>query len=108
MIRNYITQAITMMRQHKLFTGIYIASTAISLALAMTLFMVFHIKLAPGYPEYNRNRILIFYGAEFNDVEPLPPTQITKYMGIHLSGGLMALNGLHLRHHRKCHLTQAT
>ena len=87
MIRNYITQAITMMRQHKLFTGIYVASTAISLALAMTLFMVFHIKLAPGYPEYNRNRILIFYGAEFNDVEPLPPTQITKYMGIHLSGG---------------------
>ena len=71
----------------KLFTGIYVASTAISLALAMTLFMVFHIKLAPGYPEYNRDRILIFHGADFNDVGPLPPTQITKYMGIHLSGG---------------------
>lgn len=86
MIRNYITQAITMMRQHKLFSGIYIVSTAISLALAMTLFMVFHIKLASGYPEHNRDRMLIFHGVEFRDFEPLAPTQITKYIGTQLSG----------------------
>ena len=60
MIRNYITQAITMMRQHKLFTAIYIAGTAISLALAMALFIAFNVQLAPAYPEYSRERLIYF------------------------------------------------
>ena len=60
MIRNYITQAITMMRQHKLFSGIYIGGTAISLALAMALFIAFNVQLAPAYPEYCRERLIYF------------------------------------------------
>lgn len=46
------------MRQNKLFTGIYITGTGISIALVMTLFIIFYVKFAPIYPEYNRNRIL--------------------------------------------------
>ena len=60
MIRNYITQAITMMRQHKLFSGIYIGGTAISLALAMALFIAFNVQLAPAYPEHSRERLIYF------------------------------------------------
>ena len=60
MIRNYITQALTMMRQHKLFTGIYIAGTALAISFTMVLFILYYIKLAPIYPEYNRARTMVF------------------------------------------------
>ena len=86
MIRNYITQALTMMRQHKLFTGIYIGGTAISLALAMTLFMMFHLKLSPAYPEYERNRTLNFGGVDFTDFEPKTHDNLVKFLGTKLSG----------------------
>ena len=46
------------MKQNKLFTGIYVAGTGLSIALVMTLFIIFYVKFAPIYPEYNRNRIL--------------------------------------------------
>ena len=59
MIRNYITQAITMMRQHKLFTGIYIAGTALAISFTMVLFILYYIKIAPIYPEYNRSRTMV-------------------------------------------------
>lgn len=47
-----------MMKQNKLFTSIYVAGTGLSIALVMTLFIIFYVKFAPIYPEYNRNRIL--------------------------------------------------
>ena len=59
MIRNYITQEITMMRQHKLFTGIYIAGTALAISFTMVLFILYYIKIAPIYPEYNRSRTML-------------------------------------------------
>ena len=58
MIKQYIKQAWTLMKQNKLFTGIYVVGTALSIALVMTLFIIFYVKFAPIYPEYNRNRIL--------------------------------------------------
>lgn len=54
-----LTQAITMMRQHKLFTGIYIAGTALSISFTMVLFILYYIKLAPIYPEYDRARTMV-------------------------------------------------
>lgn len=47
-----------MMKQNKLFTSIYVVATGLSIALIMTLFIIFYVKFAPIYPEYNRNRIL--------------------------------------------------
>ena len=58
MIRQFFRQAWTMMKQHKLFTGMYIAGTAISVAMAMAVFISLYVKLAPLYPEYNRNRMV--------------------------------------------------
>ena len=46
------------MRQHKLFTGMYLLGTAVSIALAMTIFIVLYIKLGPIYPEYERDRMI--------------------------------------------------
>lgn len=58
MIRYYLKQAWAMMRQSRLFSAIYIVGTGLSVALAMTLFIIFYIKLGPVYPEYNRSRIV--------------------------------------------------
>ena len=47
MIKQHLRQAWTMMKQQKLFTSIYIAGTAISIAMAMTIFVILYIKLGP-------------------------------------------------------------
>ena len=59
MIKQYFKQAWAMMGQNKLFTSIYVTGTGLSLALVMTLFIIFYVKFAPIYPEYNRNRTLV-------------------------------------------------
>ena len=51
------------MKQHRLFTGMYLIGTAVSIALAMTLFIIFYIKLGPVYPEYNRHRMVVIENA---------------------------------------------
>lgn len=58
MVRIYMRQAWMMMKQNRLFTFVYVTGTGLSIALVMTLFIIFYVKFAPIYPEYNRNRIL--------------------------------------------------
>lgn len=53
---SHIRQALAMMREEKLFSGIYIAGTAMALAFTMVMAVVYYIKLAPIYPETNRPR----------------------------------------------------
>ena len=59
MIKQYIRQAFTLMRQNRLFTGIYVLGTGLSIAFTMILFIILYIKFAPVYPEYNRDRMLV-------------------------------------------------
>lgn len=59
MIKMYLKQAWMLMRQNRLFTGIYVVGTGLSIALVMTMFIIFYVKFAPIYPEYNRNRMLV-------------------------------------------------
>ena len=59
MKNQFLRQAWTMMKQQRLFTGMYLIGTAVSIALAMTLFIIFYIKLGPVYPEYNRQRMVV-------------------------------------------------
>lgn len=59
MIKGYIKQAWNLMKQNKLFTGIYVAGTGLSIAMTMTVFIVLYVKFAPIYPEYNRDRTLV-------------------------------------------------
>ena len=46
-----------MMKQHRLFTGIYIAGTTLSVKMIMITFGVLYIKFGPIYPEGKRDRI---------------------------------------------------
>ncbi len=59
MIKLYIKQAWTMMRQNKLFTSAYVIGTGLSITFTMVLFIIYYVKFAPVYPEYNRDRTLV-------------------------------------------------
>ena len=59
MIKLYIKQAWNLMKQNKLFTGIYVVGTALAIATTMIMAIVYYVKIAPVYPEVNRNRTLV-------------------------------------------------
>ena len=58
----YLKQALAMMREERLFSGIYIVGTALAIAFTMVMAVVYYIKLAPIYPERNRARTIYFEG----------------------------------------------
>ncbi|MDL2208060.1 ABC transporter permease [Parabacteroides sp. OttesenSCG-928-O15] len=59
MIIVYFKQAWNLLRQEKLFSGIHIIGTGLSITVVMVLSIVYYIKIANIYPETNRDRILI-------------------------------------------------
>ena len=58
MIKQYMKQAWNLMKQNKLFTGIYVVGTALAIATTMIMAVVYYVKIAPVYPEVNRDRTL--------------------------------------------------
>ena len=62
MIKTSFKQAWAMMKQNRLFTTIYVAGTGLSVAFTLILFIIYYVKFAPIYPEYNRNRTLVVNG----------------------------------------------
>ena len=75
MIKIYLKQAWTIIRQNKLFSSIYITGTALAIAITMTLFVIYYVKVAPIYPEYNRwntyviNELFVSASIRSNDGE---------------------------------------
>jgi putative ABC transport system permease protein len=59
----YFKQAWNIIRQEKLFSGIYIVGTGLSITVVMALSIVFYIKIANIYPETNRDRLLVVKSA---------------------------------------------
>ena len=80
MILQFFRQAWTMMKQQRLFTGMYLVGTAVSITLAMTLFIIFYIKLGPIYPEYNRQRMVVIEHTQESEKNDVCTT--TRGMGI--------------------------
>ena len=58
MLKLYLKQAWTLLRQNPLFSGLYIAGTGLAIAMTMIVAMIYYVKLAPVYPEVNRSRTL--------------------------------------------------
>ena len=58
----YIRHAFALIRADKLYSAIYIAGTAVAIASAMVIAIVFNIMLADIPPESNRSRTLYPYG----------------------------------------------
>lgn len=58
----YFRQALHMMKEEKLFSGIYIAGTALAMAFTMVIVMAYNFKIAPVYPEVNRAKTFYLDG----------------------------------------------
>ena len=66
----YVRQALHMMKEEKLFSGIYIAGTALAVAFTMVIVMAYNFKIAPVYPEVNRAKTYYWHGLRtFNKYE---------------------------------------
>ena len=57
MVKRYLKQTWELMRQNKTFSALYIAGTAVPLALTMVVVMYFHILISPVYPESHRDNL---------------------------------------------------
>lgn len=57
MVKRYLKQTWELMRQNKTFSLLYIAGTAVPLALTMIVVMYFHILISPVYPESHRDNL---------------------------------------------------
>ena len=58
MIKQYFKQAWQLIKQHKLFSAIYIAGTALAITMVMIIAVFIYLKKGNIYPEENRNRML--------------------------------------------------
>lgn len=67
MLKMYFRQAIELMKQNKLFTWIYILGTAIAIATTTIMAVLLWVKVAPLYPEYNRDRIYYLENITFTN-----------------------------------------
>ena len=62
MIKLYFKQAWQLLKQNPLFSSVYVLGTGLGIAMTMSLVIIYYIKMAPVYPEENRNRILVSKG----------------------------------------------
>lgn len=58
MIKQYVKQAIQMLKENRLVSIISIAGTAVSIAMIMVVVLVFQIQFASFYPENDRDRMM--------------------------------------------------
>ena len=56
-MKTIIKQAFAMIRDNRLFTGIYIAGTALAIASTTIMAIIYYIRIANIYPETNRDKI---------------------------------------------------
>ena len=76
----YFRQALAMMREERLFSGIYIVGTALAIAFTMVIAVVYYAKLADIAPEVNRSRTVYVKGMAkraVNDTLRWEPTNYT-------------------------------
>jgi putative ABC transport system permease protein len=58
MIKIYIKQAWVLLKQNPLFSTLYIVGTGLAIAVTMTMAIAYYVKIAPIYPEVNREHTL--------------------------------------------------
>lgn len=60
-----LKQFFNLLRQQRLFSGIYVTCTALSTALTLTLFLIIYIMVGPVYPEQERGRMAVVQRAQY-------------------------------------------
>lgn len=70
MLKLYLKQALSLLRQNRLFSLIYIVGTAFAIAMTMMMAVIYYVRLAPLYPEYGRGRTLYLSHVKYNLEQP--------------------------------------
>lgn len=65
MLKLYFKQAVELMKQNKLFSGIYIFGTALAIATTTILAVVIYLDVAPIYPDTNRANVYYLNNSSF-------------------------------------------
>ena len=86
----FLRHAVALIREDKLFSAIYIAGTAVAIASAMVIAIVFNMMLADIPPESNRNRTLYVYSQFI-------PTEKTDDVPYHQGHSSVALDSCYRR-----------
>lgn len=66
MRRTYFTQAFMLLKQNRLFSMLYIVGTGLAIAMTVVVAVVYYVKLAPIYPERNRENTLYLTSVRFH------------------------------------------
>ncbi|MDL2305323.1 ABC transporter permease [Bacteroides sp. OttesenSCG-928-D19] len=77
MIKLYFRQAWQLLKQNRLYSTVYVVGTGLAIAMIMIIAIIYFVKIAPFYPETNRNRTLAF-----------------RNMNVNYAGGAMASSSL--------------
>ena len=87
----YFRQALALMCEEKLFSGIYIAGTALAIAFTMVIAVVYYAKLADIAPEVNRSRTVYVKGMAKRAVNDTLRWQPTSYTATQVKEWLYTL-----------------
>jgi putative ABC transport system permease protein len=87
----YFRQALALMCEEKLFSGIYIAGTALAIAFTMVIAVVYYAKLADIAPEVNRSRTVYVKGMAKRAVNDTLRWQPTNYTATQVKEWLYTL-----------------
>lgn len=63
MFRQYLIQALNLMKQNRFFSFVYILGTALAISMVMMMAIVYYIRTADIAPEVNRGRLCLFDAA---------------------------------------------
>ena len=85
----HFKQFFRQLRQQRLFSTIYIVCTALSVALAMILFLVLYIKFGPVYPEQDRAHLAVVN--KVTNIHEASGTRNTSHTGLGLADTLRAM-----------------
>lgn len=83
MIKKYFVQALNLIRQNLLFSGLYILGTGLAISMVMLLVVIYYIKVAGIYPETNRSRMMVATSVHMQNVED-PSYNSTNTIGYNL------------------------
>lgn len=94
MIRKYIHQSFTLLKQNVLFSSFYIIGTGLAISMVMILAILYYIKVGDIYPETHRSRMLIAPSAHMQRIEDSGWNNTWKYSAAFVKECFYSLEGV--------------
>lgn len=80
MLKTYLKQAWELLKQNKLFSSLYIVGTGLSIAMTMVIAIVYYVRIAPVYPETNREYTLVVKTAQMTKEKNMQAAMLSYAM----------------------------